>query len=153
MTKYAWLLGLSLLGCGGRPEAWDKSFTASDPVALDNAVAVVDKPLSRALIFTSSGALGLHTDVLPVGQSVTRVQASPDGKRLFVLSRGVSPRRHPEDERPRLTLIFVPRFTVVEASAPLNPPRVGSSSTSGSTSTSRWSPGPASTACERRRPT
>ena len=105
MSKFAWLLAVSLVGCGGRPMAWEQGFAASDPVALDNAVAVVDKPLNRALILTSPGALGLRTDVLPVGQSVTRVQASPDGKRLFVLSRGVSPRRHPEDERPRLTLI------------------------------------------------
>jgi hypothetical protein len=98
-------LGLSLLGCGGRPEAWDQGFSASDPVALDNAVAVIDKSLNRALVFGSTGALGLTTDVLPVGQNVTRVQASPDGKRLFVLSRGVSPRRNPDDERPSLTLI------------------------------------------------
>jgi len=105
MTKPHALLCLLLLGCGGRPAGWEQGFSSTEPVALDNAVAVVDGPLNRALVLTSNGGLGLTTTLLPVGQNVTKVQASPDGKRLFVLSRGVSPRRNPEDERPRLTLI------------------------------------------------
>lgn len=96
---------LLLVGCGGRPEGWGQGFSSSDPVALDNAVAVIDQPMHRALVLTSKAGLDLTTSTLPVGQNVTKVQASPDGKRLFVLSRGISPRRNPGDERPRLTLI------------------------------------------------
>ncbi|HEX5100354.1 MAG TPA: hypothetical protein VFV94_12680 [Polyangiaceae bacterium] len=105
MIKPYALSCLLLLGCGGRPEAWDQDFSSTDPVALDNAVAVVDKTQARALVLTSKGGLELDLSTLPVGQNVTLVKASPDGKRLFVLSRGISPRRNPDDERPRLTLI------------------------------------------------
>ena len=104
MNKH-WLCSLLLLGCGGRPESWDAPFTPTEPVGLDNAVVVIDKPLSRALVLSSPGALELREDVLPVGQHVVKAQASPDGKRLFVLSRGVWPRRNPSDEHPRLTVI------------------------------------------------
>jgi hypothetical protein len=105
MTKKYGLLLLLGLGCGSRPEAWDASFKASSSVALDNAVAVMDDSLHRAMLLTSPGGLELRTDLLPVGQNVTKVVASPDGKRLFVLSRGITPRRNPDDERPRMTLI------------------------------------------------
>lgn len=105
MTKPYALLCLLLLGCGGRPEAWDQEFVTTDPVALDNSVAVIDTSQNRALVLTSKRGLELDLSTLPVGQNVTAVQASPDGKHLFVLSRGVSPRRNPDDERPRLTLI------------------------------------------------
>lgn len=104
MNKH-WLCALLLFGCGGRPEAWDASFTPSAPVGLDNAVVVMDTTLARALVLTSPGALELREDVLPVGQHVVKAQASPDGKRLFVLSRGVWPRRNASDEHPRLTVI------------------------------------------------
>jgi hypothetical protein len=104
MNKH-WLCSLLLLGCGSRPEAWDASFTPSAPVGLDNAVVVMDTTLARALVLTSPGALELREDVLPVGQHVVKAQASPDGKRLFVLSRGIWPRRNASDEHPRLTVI------------------------------------------------
>jgi hypothetical protein len=100
-----WLWPLFALGCGGRPAAWDSTFTATNPVGLDDAVVVMDPALNRALVLTSPSPLTLDVTPVPVGQGVTTVQASPDGKRLFVLSRGVSPRRDPKDERPRLTLI------------------------------------------------
>lgn len=107
MMKKHWLLACLVLGCGGRPSSWDTTFTsgASAPVGLDNAVAVLDPTLNRALVLTSPGSLELQEDSLPIGQNVVNDYASPDGKRLFVLSRGVSPRRNPGDERPRLTVI------------------------------------------------
>ena len=114
MTKKPLICACLLLGCGGRPSSWDTTFTPTDPVGLDNAVAVLDPTLDRALVLTSPGPLELKEDSVPIGQNVVKAQASPDGKRLFVLSRGVSPRRNPGDERPRLTLIETdPTPTVV----------------------------------------
>ena len=103
--KKHWLWSLLVLSCGGRPAGWEAPFSPGEPVGLDSAVVVMDPALNRALVLTSPGGLELKVSPLPVGQAVTKVQASPDGKRLFVLSRGVSPRRNPDDERPRLTLI------------------------------------------------
>jgi hypothetical protein len=105
MMKKHWLCACLVLGCGGRPSSWDSTFTPTDPVGLDNAVAVLDPTLDRALVLTSPSPLVLAEDSLPIGQDVVSAYPSPDGKRLFVLSRGVSPRRNPSDERPRLTVI------------------------------------------------
>jgi hypothetical protein len=104
MNKH-WLCSLLLLGCGGRAASWDAPFTPTTAVGMDNAVVVMDSTLNRALVLTSSGALELEENLVPVGQHVVKAQASPDGKRLFVLSRGIWPRRNPGDEHPRLTLI------------------------------------------------
>lgn len=105
MMKKHWLFAFLVVGCGGRPSSWETTFTPSDPVGLDNAVAVLDSSLNRALVLTSPGLLELQEDSVPVGTDVVKAQASPDGKRLLVLSRGVTPRRNPGDERPRLTVI------------------------------------------------
>jgi hypothetical protein len=103
--KKHWLCACLLLSCGGRSTTWDSSFTPTEAVGLDNAVVVMDPTLDRALVLTSPGALALKEDGVPVGTNVVKAVASPDGKRLLVLSRGVSPRRNADDERPRLTLI------------------------------------------------
>jgi len=100
-----WLLALLLFGCGGRPDYFDQPFVADQAIGLDNAVVVPDKLLNRALVLTSPGALQVKVDALPVGRNLSVMKASSDGKRLFVLSRGVTPRRNPEDEQPRLTVI------------------------------------------------
>lgn len=99
------LLSCLLVACGGRPDAWDKEFAPRQAVGLNQAVAVIDSSLDRALLLSSPGFLELRTDVLPIGKNATTVQASPDGSRLFVLSKGVEKRRNPGDERPSLTLI------------------------------------------------
>jgi hypothetical protein len=104
MNKH-WLISLLLLGCGSRPASWDATFSPKEAVGMDNAVVVMDSSLDRALVLTSPGALELKEDELTVGKDIVKAQASPDGKRLFVLSRGVWPRRNPGDEHPRLTLI------------------------------------------------
>ncbi len=100
-------LGLSLLlcACGGRPAAWDTPFTPQQTVGLDSSVAVLDPTLNRVLMLSSPGPLELKVDALPVGLNVATTKASPDGKQLFVLSRGIQPRRNPADELPRLTII------------------------------------------------
>jgi hypothetical protein len=98
-------LALLLLGCGGRPDYLEKAFVADQVVGLDNAVVVPDRLLNRALVLTSPGALQVKVEALPIGQNLSVMKASSDGRRLFVLSRGVTPRRNPEDESPRLTVI------------------------------------------------
>jgi hypothetical protein len=103
--KRSLCLSFLLVACGGRPEAWDRDFVARQAVGLNQAVAVVDASLDRVLLLSSPGALELRTDLLPIGKNATTVRASPDGSRLFVLSKGVERRRNPDDERPSLTLI------------------------------------------------
>lgn len=99
------LLSCLLVACGGRPEAWDREFVPRQAVGLNQAVAVIDSSLDRALLLSSPGLLELRTDVLPIGKNATTVRASPDGSRLFVLSKGVEKRRNQSDELPSLTLI------------------------------------------------
>jgi hypothetical protein len=113
MKRY-FLLSTLLFACGGRPDAWDDAFAASQPIGLNETVAVLDPGLDQALFLRSPGPLALAADVLPVGQNVATMRASPDGQRLLVLSRGVQPRTKSEDQRPRLTVIDTaggPRIT------------------------------------------
>jgi hypothetical protein len=103
--KRVLLLSTLLFACGERPDAWDRTFYPSEPIGLNDSVAVIDHGLNRALLLSSPGHLELASTALPVGQNVATVKASPDGKRLLVLSRGVYPRTSSEDERPSLTVI------------------------------------------------
>lgn len=103
--KRALCLSLFFVACGGRPDAWEREFTPRQAVGLNEAVAVIDESLDRALLLSSPGELELRTDMLPIGKNATTVQASPDGSRLFVLSKGVERRRNSGDELPSLTLI------------------------------------------------
>jgi hypothetical protein len=113
MKRY-FLLATLAFACGGRPDAWSDSFAPSQPVGLNDAVAVLDPGLEQAIFLRSPGTLALTSEVLPVGKNVATMQASPDGQRLLILSRGVQPRTKPEDQRPRLTVIDTaggPRIT------------------------------------------
>lgn len=114
------LWGLSLwcaIGCGGRPEAWDVPYR---PTALDAAdganggyairgltgsMAILDRNLNEVLMLTSPRRLELASARLPVGQNVVRFESSVARDRLFVLSRGVTPRYKETDEEPQL-LVF-----------------------------------------------
>lgn len=100
-----WWLPLLLVACGGRPAALDRGFVAKETVGLDNSVAVLDPSLDRVLLLSSPGPLELTAVPLPVGLNVATTKASPDGKQLFVLSKGIQPRRQPSDQLPRLTVI------------------------------------------------
>ena len=105
MMKRYLLLSMLLFACGERPDAWNQEFAATQPVGLDDSVAVLDAPLNQVLLLSSPSELALKTQVIPVGRNVATMTASPDGQRLLVLSRGVQPRIHPEDEHPHLTVI------------------------------------------------
>jgi len=96
----------SLAGCGDRPESWDAR--AELPVksaGLTGSVAVVDSALDRVLMLTASSDRSLRTTPLPVGKNIVATETSRDFASFFVLSRGVQPRRNPDDELPSLTVI------------------------------------------------
>src|SRR5690606_25674173 len=76
----------------------------AEPVGLSGSVALLDSDLDRVIFLTSNSRSSLATSSFPVGLDVINMQASPDGERLFVLSRGVYPRTEKEDEYPQLIL-------------------------------------------------
>jgi hypothetical protein len=114
------LCGLSLLfglaGCGDRPGAFDVAFVpghqenddASDPSGklqvrgLRGSVALLDPAMHEVMLFTSPAKLQLRGSRLPVGRDVAAFESSQARDRLFVLSRGVTPRYKSSDEAPQL---------------------------------------------------
>jgi hypothetical protein len=103
--KKVWWLPLLVIGCGGRPAALDRVFHSREAVGLDSSVAVLDPSLDRVLMLSSPSPFELSTVALPVGLNVATTKASPDGKQLFVLSKGIHDRRETTDQGPRLTVI------------------------------------------------
>jgi hypothetical protein len=117
------LCGLSILllaaGCGDRPAELDVPFDAArkenkdptDPTGdlqvrgLTGSVALLDANLSQVMMFTSPKPLELVTTRLPVGKDVAEFKTSVKHDKLFVLSRGVTPRYKETDEGPQL-LVF-----------------------------------------------
>jgi hypothetical protein len=116
-----WALGtLSLLlssaGCGGRPATFDVAYdpgrqSDDDPSepsgdlqlrGLSGSVALLDPALHQVLMFTSPAKLELRGSRLPVGRDVAAFESSRARDRLFVLSRGVTPRYQASDEAPQL---------------------------------------------------
>jgi len=114
------LCGLSMLlgaaGCGDRPGEFDVGFDPGqqeneDPTdpsgtlqvrGLKGSVALLDPALHEVMMFTSPGSRQLATTRLPVGLNVAQFKASATRDKLFVLSRGVTPRYKDSDERPQL---------------------------------------------------
>jgi hypothetical protein len=115
--------GLSILllaaGCGDRPAELDVAFDVArkqnkdptDPTrdlqvrGLTGSVALLDPNLNQVMMFTSPEPLELSTTRLPVGKDVVQFKTSVKHDRLFVLSRGVTPRYKDTDEGPQL-LVF-----------------------------------------------
>ena len=115
--------GLSMLllaaGCGDRPAEFDVAFDAArkdnkdptDPTrdlqvrGLTGSVALLDANLNQVMMFTSPKPLELATTRLPVGKDVVQFKTSVKHDKLFVLSRGVTPRYKESDEKPQL-LVF-----------------------------------------------
>lgn len=99
-------LALALTACGGRPSAWDsKPALPLETRGLAGAVAVVDPGLDRVMMLTASSNRSLRARPVGVGKNVVATATSNDEKQLFVLSKGVQPRRNPSDEQPSLTVI------------------------------------------------
>lgn len=99
-------LALCLFGCGDRPDVYDAPVGAApEGFALNDRVAIVDRSANRVALLTPKAGQELDRTFLPIGKGTLRVEPSPDGKRLFVLSAGDVPRRRDKNERPRLTVI------------------------------------------------
>jgi hypothetical protein len=106
------MCGALALGCGGRPSAWNTSFTPADgksgvsaAYGLTGSVAVVDRGLNRVSLLRSPSALELSAQSFALGQGLATAKLSFDRKTLFLLSRGVQPQRNPGDEPPKVTLL------------------------------------------------
>lgn len=114
------LCGLSILlvaaGCGDRPAQFDVAFDPgrqenNDPTdpsgtlqvrGLKGSVALLDPALHEVMMFTSPQSRQLTTTRLPVGLNVAQFKTSATRDKLFVLSRGVTPRYKDTDEKPQL---------------------------------------------------
>lgn len=115
MKRNVLLIGSLAMACGGRPASWDEPYEAGEIVGLQTSVAVMDPALNRVIVLESPNHLGLEASYLPVGRGVVSAVASPKKDRLFVLSKGVQPRRHADDELPSLAVIdTLPRPEVAQ---------------------------------------
>jgi hypothetical protein len=97
-------LSLSSLACSNREPIWG---TRNELLAhgLDGSAALIDASAERALLLPVEGDLSLSPVSVPIGRGYASSAVSPDGSRLFVLTRGDQPRRRATDQEPRLTVI------------------------------------------------
>lgn len=100
-----WLIGVvCFVGCGhGNPDL-KEDLDSPDPVAVRGSVVLRDDALSRLLFLTSPEERKLSVEVVPVGRNVSQMVPTVDNQGLFVLSKGVFPRRKESDEGPSLAL-------------------------------------------------
>lgn len=97
---------LGVFACGDRPERYEAPISSSiEAFSLGDRVAVVDRGGDRVALLTPRADQSLERSFLPVGKNPIRAEASPDERRLFVLSAGDQPRRKEKNERPSLTVI------------------------------------------------
>ena len=87
------VLGLALAGaaCGDRPDVYDAPIeTQLQAFALGDRGALLDRPANRVALLTPQAGQELERRFVAVGRSTIRAEASPDHRRLFVLSAGAS---------------------------------------------------------------
>lgn len=89
-------------GCGGRPESWDTAPSVRFGMGLAKSFMVIDESVNAADMMMVGPGFTLGQVRQRVGMSVANARSSPDGDRLFVLTRGQQPRRTASDERPAL---------------------------------------------------
>lgn len=107
-ARVAAILAISAGGaaCGDRPEVYDAPVDArAEAFALGDRVGLLDKPASRVALLTPGAGQELHRSFVPVGKGAVVAQASPDQRRLFVLSAGDVVRRKDKNERPSLSVV------------------------------------------------
>lgn len=99
-------MALAAAACGDRPEVYDAPIESQlQAFALTDRVALLDRPANRVALLTPRAGQGLDRTFIAVGRGAVRAEASPDQKRLFVLSLGDIPRRKDKNETPSLTVI------------------------------------------------
>lgn len=125
MKRHLLLIGSLAMACGGRPASWDEPFEAGPVVGLQTSVAVMDPALDRVIMLESPNYLELRASYLPVGRDIVTAVASPKKDRLFVLSKGVQPRRQKDDELPSLAVIDTLPTPKVTKTYELNDPFAG----------------------------
>jgi hypothetical protein len=103
------VLGAALsAGCGGRSDYWSSPIDSSPPAfALPGAVALVDVQATRVVLLTPGVNQSLTSTPIPVGPNILNAVASPDGRKLFVVSGGHRAQigNAQPDESPSLTVI------------------------------------------------
>jgi hypothetical protein len=78
-----------LAGCGGRDAFWSTPIDPAPPAfGLPGAVALVDTQATRVVLLTPGLHQSLTSTSIPVGPNILNAVASPDGKKLFVVSGG-----------------------------------------------------------------
>ena len=93
-----------LAACTERSELWSASSNLSVEGLRASAV-VLDTDASRAVVLHAKSPSETSQAYIPLGKNVLTTAVSPDKSRLFVLSAGEQPRRNPDDESPRLTIV------------------------------------------------
>lgn len=92
--------------CGDRSEKWDTRVGGDRAThGLVGSVAVLDQELDRVLLLTSPNRHRLETHRFRIGKNLAALATSRDRDTLYVLSKGVQPRRNPGDEFPSVTVI------------------------------------------------
>lgn len=106
------LLASSILvavACGGRPDEYGQPIVsggqALQSFALENDVVILDRNAHRVAILSPKFGQELDRTFVRTGKGILVAEASPDRKRLLVLSAGETPRRNEDDEKPSLTVI------------------------------------------------
>lgn len=78
-----------LAGCGGRDAFWSSPIDPTPPAfGLPGAVALIDTQATRVVLLTPGLDQSLTSTSIPVGPNILNAVASPDGKKLFVVSGG-----------------------------------------------------------------
>src|SRR4051812_36977888 len=104
MRPASTILALALFAvtaCGDRPDEFSAPVESQvQAFALTDRVAVLDRPANRVALLTPRAGQELDRIFVPIGRGAVRAEASPDQKRLFVLSAGDFPRKKDKNERP-----------------------------------------------------
>jgi hypothetical protein len=86
--RLCWAAAL-VAGCGGRSPYWSSPIATSPPTFnLVDEIALVDPGADRVVLLAAGANQRLTTTVVPVGVNILNAAASPDGKKLFVVSGG-----------------------------------------------------------------
>jgi hypothetical protein len=95
-------------GCGGQATFWTSPIGSPPPsFNLGGQVAIVDSSADRVVLLTAGADQSLTTTSVSVGVNILNAVASPDGKKLFVVSGGHRAQLGDDqrDESPSITVI------------------------------------------------